>query len=239
VVVAVVLCSFGVSACESTQDKSARLKREGKGVLARQTGLSIDTTNRAVRVVDTAVVHDEFGTAAVVELMNTTAKDMTNVPLAITVKGPAGRTLYRNNVPGLDPTLVSAPLLPHGRRVVWINNQIAAAGAPRGVAVKVGTPKGSAPGKLPRIAISKVRLDRDTDGSFATGVITNRSKIEQRRLTIYAVARKGGRIVAAGRGVIERLVPAPTKKPVRFNVYFIGNPAGGRLSFYAPPVKLR
>jgi hypothetical protein len=227
-----------LSACESTQNKSARLQRQGKGLLRQQAGLSIGSTNRAVRIVDTAVVHDEFGTAAVVELVNTTPRDMTNVPLAITVKGAGGRALYRNNAPGLDAALVSTPLLPHGRRVVWINNQISATAAPRGVAVKVGTPKGSAPAKLPRIVISGVRQDRDSDGAFVTGVIANHSKVEQRRLTVFAVARRAGRIVAAGRGVLERLAPAPTKKPVRFTVYFIGDPAGAQLSFYAPPVTL-
>jgi hypothetical protein len=236
--VPLLLCTLGVSACESTQDRSARLKREGKGVLAKQTGLSIASSNRDVRVLDTAVVHDRFGTAAVVELVNTTPRDMANVPLAITVKGTGGRTLYRNNAPGLDTALVATPLLPHGKRVVWINNQVTAAGSPRGLAVKVGAPKGAAPARVPRIDISGVKQDRDSDGPFVTGVITNRSKVEQRRLTVFAVAKKGGRVVAAGRGVIERLVPAPTKKPVRFTIYFIGDPAGARLSFYAPPVKL-
>jgi hypothetical protein len=232
------LCGLGVSACASTQDKSARLKREGKGLLTKQEGLSVATSNRDVRVLGTAVVHDRFGTAAVVELENTTARDMTDVPLAITVRGAKGRTLYRNDAPGLETALMATPLLPHGKPVVWINNQITAAGTPRGVAVKVGKPKGAAPARVPRIDIVRVRRDRDTDGAFVSGVIANRSKIEQRRLTVFAVARRGGRIVAAGRGVVERLAPAPTRKPVRFTIYFIGDPAGARLAFYAPPVRL-
>ena len=237
--VLLLVSSAGVAGCESTQDKSARRQREGKGLLAKQQGLSIAETNTDVRVVGTTVLHDRFGTAAVVELENTTARDMTNVPLAITVKGARGRTVYRNNAPGLDPALVGAPLLPHRRRVVWINNQIAATGTPRGVAVKVGKPKGTAPARVPRIEISRVRQDRDTDGAFVSGVIANRSRLEQQRLTVFAVAKRGGRVVAAGRGVVDKLAPAPTKKPVRFTIYFIGDPAGGRLSFYAPPVRLK
>jgi hypothetical protein len=234
------LSAVGVSACESTQGKSARLRREGKGLLKKQrAGLSIASTNRDVRVVDTAVLHDQFGTAAVVELENTTPRDMTNVPLAITVKGAGGKTLYRNNAPGLDSALVATPLLPHGRRVVWINNQVTATVAPRSVAVKVGAPKGAAPARVPLIEISGVKQDRDADGYFVSGVIANRSRIEQRRLTVFVVARKGGRVVAAGRGVVERLAPAPTRKPVRFTVYFVGNPSGARVTFYAPPVRLR
>jgi hypothetical protein len=45
--------------------------------------------------------------------------------------------------------------------------------------------------------------------------------------------------VAAGRAVVDKLPPAPTRKPVRFTVYFIGDPAGAQLSFYVPPVVLR
>ena len=233
------LASVAMSACESTQDKSARLKREGKGLLTHEKGLELTRTNTDVKILDTALLHDQYGTAAVVELENETKRDVANVPVAITVKGAAGKTVYRNNIPGLEPALVSAPLMPHGKRVVWIHNQISAAVSPRSVAVKVGTPKTPrVPARLPDIELSKIRSDSDTDGAYVAGVIANRSKIAQKRLTIFCVARKGGRIVAAGRGVIDRLTPAPTKKPVRFKIYFIGNPKVARLGFYAPPSPL-
>jgi hypothetical protein len=235
VLAALALAAMG---CESTQDKSARRKAEGKGLLEEK-GLSIARTNAGVRVLGTAVLHDQYGTAAVVELQNQTPRDMADVPIAIDVRGADGKTLYRNNAGGLDKGLVSLPLLPHGKPVIWINNQVVAATAPKEVRVKVGAPKGgTVPATPPQIVLSKVRSDRDTDGPFVSGVIENHSKILQSRLVVYCLARKGGRIVAAGRAVIDKLPPAPTKKPVRFTVYFIGNPTGGRLSFYAPPVEL-
>jgi hypothetical protein len=234
----VALAPLALAACESTQHKSARLAREGKGLLSRQKGLTVGASNRDVRVVDSAVLHDRYGAAAVVELENTSRRDMADVPLAIDVRGAGGRTLYRNNAPGLEAGLVATPLLPHGRRVVWVNNQVVAAGAPRSVAVRVGRPRGRAVARPPRIELSRIRRDSDTDGAFVTGVVTNRSKVLQRRLIVFCVARRRGRIVAAGRGVVEKLPPAPTRKPVRFTIYFIGNPAGARLGFYAPPVAL-
>jgi hypothetical protein len=232
------LVLLALAGCATTQDKSARLKREGKGLL-REKGLSIARANAKVRVLGTAVLHDRYGTAAVVELENDSPRDMANVPVAIDVRGADGKTVYRNNAGGLDAGLVSVSLLPHGRRVIWINNQVVAAAAPKEVRVKVGAPRtASVPARLPRIEISKVKRDRDTDGPLATGVIANRSKVLQRRLVVYCLARKGAKVVAAGRAVVEKLPPAPTKKPVRFTVYFIGNPDGGRLAFYAPPVRL-
>jgi hypothetical protein len=52
--------------------------------------------------------------------------------------------------------------------------------------------------------------------------VVNESGEDVERLLLYAVARKGGRIVAAGRGAIEPLKDKP--KPVPYNVFFIGDP---------------
>ena len=42
-----------------------------------------------------------------------------------------------------------------------------------------------------------------------TGDVVNRTGDRQARLLLYAVARKGGEVVAAGRGAIEPLKPEP------------------------------
>jgi len=62
--------------------------------------------------------------------------------------------------------------------------------------------------------------------------VVNRTGEDQNRLLFYAVAREGGRIVAAGRGAIEHLKPG-TKK-LFYNVYFVGDPTGAEveLSYY-------
>ena len=231
----------GLAACESTQDKSARLAKASKGLLDRK-GLSIEGTNRDVKVLDTELLTDRNGSAAVVELKNTTSRGMLDVPVAIDVRGAKGsKSLFRNDAAGLDPALVAAPLLPAGRRVVWINDQIAASGPAKRVLVKVGRPKAPAParGALPKITLAKIRTRSDVDGTFASGTIVNHSKVLQKRLTIFCVARRGGKVVAAGRGVVDKLPPGRRRKPVTFRVYFIGKPTGARLGFYAPPVQVR
>ncbi|HEY3186151.1 MAG TPA: hypothetical protein VGJ70_01670, partial [Solirubrobacteraceae bacterium] len=85
-----VLAPLALSACESTQDKSARLKREGRGLLGREKGLTVGASNRDVRVVDSAVLHDRYGAAAVVVFENTSRRDMADVPVAIDVRGAGG-----------------------------------------------------------------------------------------------------------------------------------------------------
>lgn len=226
-----------LSACESTQDTSARLAKRAKG-LANQQGLKIARDNPSVRVRTTAVLRDANGIAAVVELQNT-GPAQASLPVAIAVDDAKGKPIFRNDAAGLDPSLVQMPLLRKGESAWWVNNQVTAAGVPVKVAARVGEAKAPAPADAPVIEISKVHVGSDADGLFAQGIVANRSKIVQTRLTIFCVARRGGRVVAAGRAIIDRLPPAPTPKPMKFTVFFIGNPKGARLEFAAPPTVLK
>jgi hypothetical protein len=80
-----------------------------------------------------------------------------------------------------------------------------------------------------------VKLENDADGLYAIGVVKNLSKISQANMPIYAVARSGGKIVAAGRALIEKLDPEPQKKPTVFRIFFVGNPKGAQLDVRAYP----
>lgn len=101
----------------------------------------------------------------------------------------------------------------------------------------MGAAKGKVPAQPPTFAISKVTLQSDSGSVFAKGSIVNRSKVAQKRLTIFGVARKGSAVVAAGRGILDILPPAGAK-PTQFTVFFIGNPKGAKLSFSAPATVL-
>ena len=69
----------------------------------------------------------------------------------------------------------------------------------------------------------------------ASGTVTNRSGVEQKDLVLYCVARRGGHIVAAGRGAIPRLKAG---KKLPFHIFFIGSPRAAKLSIEAPPTEL-
>jgi hypothetical protein len=232
------LCAAAaLSACQSTQETSA-LKAKSARKLLHEAGLKIGRRNTRARVTHAAVLHDANGTAVVVEVRNKGAAQAL-VPIGVAVRDAKGNKVYANDMPGLEPSLVRIPLLGRGARTFWVNDQIQpTSGRPRAVA-RLGVAKGGPPRKAPRIEISQVGLSRDSSGVFAEGVVTNRSSILQKRLVIACVARRGGRIVAAGRAVVDKLPPAPTPKPTRFSVYFIGNPQGARLSFSAPPTVLQ
>lgn len=228
---------LAVTGCESSQDRSAQLKKQGASDIAHQQGLVIHARNADVRVVQTGVVTDSNGTAAAVALRNISPTPLGTVPIAITVLGAGGRSVFRNNAPGLESSLVSVAALPPRGELTWVNDQV----IPTGAAVKVHAEAGAggvrAPTSLPRIVVGVPQLSNDpSSGLEATGTITNRSPVTQLKLFVYVSAWRGGRLVSAGRGAIARLAPGAH---TTYRVYLIGNPQGAQLLVAAPPTVLR
>jgi hypothetical protein len=225
-----------LAACESTQDKSARLAAKYKGVLKHEQGLSLGAENRDVQVGDTAVVQDTNGIAAVVELRSKASKPERDLPIAIAVDDAAGKPIFKNDVPGLDHTLTHVLLLEPGQRFSWVNNQISADGKARRVTAKVGE-GAAAPATFPKIVVGHPELEEDpVDGLVAKGFVENRSAVLQRNLVVFCVARRGGKVVAAGRSIVEKVKPHGR---ARYSVFFIGDPRGAKLELAAPPTVLR
>jgi hypothetical protein len=231
----VALCAVVLAGCESSQDKSARLSKQGKHVFSAK-GLTVTRQNGQVKVAQTAVLHDANGSAAVVVLTNRSPAGMANVPLSIEVRGPDGKPVFKNDAPGLEPSLVGVSALPGRGTVTWVNDQVTAAGTPKSVAAAVGTAKGTLSANPPAVRVESPTLTVDpVSGVEASGKVVNTSKVDQRALVIYCVARKGGRIVAAGRGQVQKLGAGKTAK---YHLFFIGNPQGAKLSVDAPPTVL-
>jgi hypothetical protein len=228
--------TLALTACQTTQELSAHRAKTAKK-LVNQKGLTVSHENPNVAIGVTGIVQDKNGIAAVVELRNTGKVAQAELPVSIAVTDAKGKPVYRNDVAGLESSLVSMSLLAEGEDAFWVNNQITATGKPAKVQAKVGAAKGKVPAQVPSFAISGVGLQIDSGSVFAKGTIVNRSKVAQKRLTIFCVARKGTKIVAAGRGILDALPPAGAK-PTKFTVFFIGNPKGAKLSFSAPPTVL-
>jgi hypothetical protein len=228
----------GCLGVETTPEKSARKARLAGTRIAQQKGVVIGAANTVVKVQDTTVLQDPNGVAAVVHLKNTGATQAA-LPVGITVDDAKGKKLYANDIPGLDPSLTSLPVLAAGQETDWVNNQILVAGKASKVEAQVGRAKGRAPRAVPEITLAHITRGRDADGSYAKGTISNDSAIAQKRIVITCVARDGDRVVAAGRAIIDRLLPAAgLKKPTTFTVFFIGDPQQARLGCSAPPTVL-
>lgn len=232
---ALLVTANGLSACESTQDTSQRLSLNAKKLLNVE-GLKVTKQNSQIKVASTATLHDQYGSAVVVNLVNS-GKTQLNVPIAIALLGKKKKTIWDNSLAGLDISLISAAVVEPGRSF-WVNNQIQSQELPSGSKAKVGISDTPLKAPLPKIVLSKEALNSDVSGAYLGGIITNNSKIPQKRLVISCISTSGSKIKAAGRAIIERLLPAPTKKPNLFRVYFIGNPKGGSLKCQAPPTTL-
>jgi hypothetical protein len=230
---AVAAVGLGVAGCQSTQDRSAQLRKRGNTVLSQRTQTLVTRTNPNVKVLRTVTLHDDNGSAAVVELSNTSRRALLNVPVAIDVRGAAGTSVFRNDAAGIEPSLTGPSFVPAGAHLAWVNDQISAADVPRSVVARVGVSHGVVPRAIPAIQVAPPHLETDpTSGISAVGTITNHSPIPQRKLVLYCIATRGGRIVAAGRGGIERL---RSNKPTRYTIFFIGSPKGAQLTVAAPP----
>jgi hypothetical protein len=238
---ALLLAALVLSGCETTAEKSAKLeaaaKRSGTEESAGSTrGLSIAARSRVVKVTATTVLHSSEGAAVVVGLRNDSASALRDVPIEITVRDDHGRPIYANTQPGLGQALTSAPLIGAHASLTWIDDQIQAAGTPRTAEAKVGE-SAPAAGAIPELTPTGTHLVEDpSTGPGVSGTVLNRSAVTQRELVVYAVARRGSRVVAAGRAVLPE---APGRASTPFQLFFIGDPRGGRLELSAPATTLR
>jgi hypothetical protein len=232
VVVLVALCAVAVAGCESSQAKSARLAKAPRAS-SNEKGVKVTKQNPDVQVVSTAVVSDQYGTAAVVELRSQARSPQADLPISIVVKGH-GKRLFANDSPGLADTLTHVPLLLPAQHVWWVHDQVSAVGG-TSVEAKVGSSGAKPPARLPRLVASDLKLQQDPDGAYTAGRLRNDSAVTQLELIVYGVAEKGGKVVAAGRAGIDRLKGHAAKQ---FKVFWIGRPQGATVHLFAPPTVL-
>jgi hypothetical protein len=240
IALALLVLALTLTGCENNVEKSARLRVSRLARLARgghlaQTGLSVTHENPDIKILATAVLHDENGVAAVVTLSNNSSHPLREVPVAITLRSPSGQTLYQNNIAGLSAALTHVPLLMPGQRFNWIDDQIQATGIPGPLSALAGE-AAVASGPQPTIDVAGVHLFEDpANGVGAEGTVINHSSVTQQELVVFAVGQRAGRIVAAGRAVLPRVA---ANSSTRFQVFFIGNPKGASLQLSAPATTL-
>jgi hypothetical protein len=229
---ALVLATLALSGCETTVEKSAELQKQAKRVTLSEKGLSITRESTDVKVLSATIVRGSEGAAAIVTIQNRSSRTLRNVPLAIDVRGADGRTVFQNNGPGLEAALVSVASVGAHRTLTWVDDQLPASGAPASMTARVG-PAPALSGSLPRLTIYGARLSEDpSNGLVASGTVANHSSIAQKNLVLFGVARRGGHVVAAGRGVLPELA-AGASAP--FQVFLVGDAGAAQLKLSAPP----
>lgn len=223
--------AVGFTGCESTQEKSAKLERRAKHERLALQGVSVGKESADVRVLGAEVVRGgKEGGAVVVRLRDTSPKPIAGAPIAIVVRDARGRTIYQNNGPGEDLSLTKVSLQP-GVESFWIDDQIHSEAVPASASAKVG--EGGRPsGTPPKLSVEGLHVSGEGGEAGAEGSVKNQSAKAQYNLVVFVLARKAGKIVAAGRAVLPEVLPGASDS---FQVYFVGDPSGARLEASAPP----
>lgn len=231
--VAILFAAILLAGCESTQSKSAKLEANG-GELAKVEKVRIGAENQNIEVVDRQLLTDQYGSAVVLKVENKSGQGQVDIPIVLNVKGANGKSVYKNNIEGLEKGLLGIGIIGPSTTEYWVNDQVLATGKPASFEVKIGTSEGKYPVQVPELEVSEPKLELDpTSGKFISGTVTNRSSVEQVDLLLSAVALKGNKIVAAGRGLIPKL--KADGKPEPYRIYFIGDPTGANIEVFAPP----
>lgn len=232
---AVLLALPALAGCESTQSKSAKIEAQARENL-NVDGLKIKEQNSDIEIVEAVVLDDGAGSGAVVvRLQNTSGRGFAHLPISVNVLDKKGKSVYRNDEAGLEGYLWQVPLVAAGETVDWVSDGLPLEGEAAEVKVKVGFSSEPYPTDLPRLGLGEPTLESDEDlGTSATGKLVNQSGERQTEIAIYAVARKGGEVTAAGTAVVRKLNP-DQKKPAEYNIFFIGDPGDGELKVVAHP----
>jgi hypothetical protein len=227
VAVAAIALVTTATGCETTAQKSARIGEE-LGPVKQEVGLEITNANEDVKVVATTVLSDTEGAAVVVEVRNASGRALADVPIAIDVLDAKGKSVYRNDLPGLETALTAIPYVPAKGTALWVNDQVLATGKPAQAKATIGAGGTPVSGEVPKFSASDPKIEGDPySGVVAGGNVENESGEKNDRVLIYAVAREGDRVVAAGRGALEKV--KEERKPLSYNVYFIGDPRGAEV----------
>jgi hypothetical protein len=192
-----------------------------------------------VRVLQSTVVRSGEATAVVVTLLNTSSRTLENAPIEIAVRDAKGAVLFENDQPGEAPSLTNVSLLRAGARTTWVDDQVRIAGSPAAAPASASALVGEATpasGAVPNIGVS-VRRGGEAGGEAsgeagATGSVSNRSGVTQQSLVVDAIARRAGKIVAAGRAILPEVTPGAT---LPFQIYFVGDSRGARIEASAAP----
>jgi hypothetical protein len=228
-----VVAGFLLAGCQTSQDKAREIAARAAANAPKP--LVITKPNKDVKVVDTTLLSDENGDAIVVTLKNEGKQTLVNTPILLNLHA-GKKSVYTNGEPGLETALNHVPVMEPGQTVDWVNDQLNPTTKPDSAKVTVGIPDTPAPPKIPEVSTSPPRMQNSSLGPKVSGTVTNKSQIDQLKLVLFAVARSGGRVVAAGRGGVKKLKAGDGHA---YSLFFIGDPTGGDVTVTAPPTTFK
>jgi hypothetical protein len=223
-----------LAACESTERESAKIAREGGALAAGPGALKLGGINRAVRVSDATLLSDAGRKAVAVRLTSTSTRAQRNLPVLVEVTGVGGKVVYSNELGGVEASLQRMALLRPHQSAWWVDDQVLGSQSTTGVRVRIGTGNAPRSGALRPLGTSGTRVSEQAGLSVLSGKLVNHSGRSQNDVPVYAVAVRGGKVVAAGRAVVSE----PSQRAgasVPFQIYMVGDTAGAKIELTAVP----
>jgi hypothetical protein len=221
-----------LSGCVTTQQRNERAKLSATRLLASRQPLLVTRRSPDVRVGDITLLRGSSGTAVVVELSNSAAATLTDLPISVGVVSGHRRT-YLNRRAGLEYFKTHVAAIGARARVNWVFTT--SRRLPRGARpfARVGNPATPAISEatgLPAVVASP--LPSSVTGGPVRVRVRNPSQIPQYGLPVYALAREGARYVAAGRVTVAHL---GSKAAATVELKLIGSARGASLQSEALP----
>jgi hypothetical protein len=218
-----------ISGCATTQDANKRASINADRTLASRKPLTLDGTDRNVQVGRTTVISGKDGSAIVVVLRNRGDEPVNDLPIELGRRGGDPLNAGRN-VPYFQS---HAPAIAGGAEATWVYVTKERLGSGP-VYARVGTPAPFAPkaDRVPELDVSDSSGKSAKGESSVVAEVANGTGIPQYALDVYAVARKGGRYVAAGRASLTHL---GVDQKAHLTLPLIGDAKGSQIQIYAPP----
>ena len=226
------LAAISFAACQSTEQESAKLARAGGAQAAGPAALELGARNRSVRVSQVTLVGEPGRVAVAARLTNTSTRAQTNVPLLVRVTGRGGKTLYTNGTGGIEASLQRIALLRGGQSAWWVDDQVLTSLGASAARLRAGTGSSAAGAGAASLSTSAPQIAQQAGVATLSASLVNHSSTAQSKVPVYAVAVRGGQIVAAGRAVVP-LLPGRPGASAPFQIVLVGNPAGASLQLDA------
>ena len=210
------LAALVLAGCVTTQQTNERYKLRADRTLAGRKPLRVSTPGTDAGVSRVTVLRGERGGAVVVELRNRTDRALSDLPITVgTGRTPlnarGGLNFFQTHVASIAPSgtvawvFTTRHRIPSGRPFAVVGNAARSPAALPALTAKAA-PKGA--------------------------VVRNATDVPQYGLPVYALARRGGRYVAAGRTTLQEL---GTGSSVTVPLRLIGARHGAPLELEALP----
>jgi hypothetical protein len=228
-----VVAAWAWSGCQisTTQDQDARLTVKAERTLVRAQDVKLGKPDPDVEVTRTSVVHGPKTSAIAVELRNTSGSPVNDLPIGVGIVGEDG---YLNLQKGIRYFQSHVPAIGAGEDATWVfvSKDEIPDGKPFADVGSPADPPLTVAQSLPAVLASVAHASGDEDGGSVDLELSNDSDVPQFDLEVYAVARKGGEVVAAGAGSIDDLEGGISDS---MKVALVGDPGDADVDVFAPP----